>query len=153
MTELWREFRTVSIVGVLTVGVIGAFPIPALDFRAAEVGASREASAAFIELTVEEELAALKAAKSAWQADASALERMRVRLPLGELPEEDVGSPLEFSSPTCAFLPAFEPVAYPLPTTALSQAAAAPTRLLAEPETHPAPTFSRADLLDLTERK
>lgn len=153
MTQLWREVRTVLIAGVMTAGIVGAFPISALDFKAEKVSASRPASAAFIELTIEEEIAALKAAKSAWQSEASALERMRVRLPLGELPEEEIGAPLEFSPATQAFLPALEPVAYPLPTAALSQAANAPVRLLAEPEGRQAPMFSREELLDLTERK
>lgn len=153
MTELWREFRTVSIVGVLTTGVAGAFPISALDFKADGSHSSCEASAAFIELTIEEEIAALKAAKSAWQSETSALERMRVRLPLGELPEEEIGAPLDLPDATRFALTASDPVDYPFPAAASSQAASSPARLLAEPEARLAPTFSREDLLDLTERE
>lgn len=153
MSGIWREFRSIAIVGVLTAGVALAFPLSALDFKAAKVASSREASAAFIDLTVEEELAALKAAKTAWQAETSALERMRVRLPLGELPEDEIGAPLELASESGAFRAELRPVAYPWPAAVTSQAAPAPVRFRAEPEAVREPTFSRADLLDLTERK
>lgn len=149
MTELWREFRTVSIVGVMTAGVIVAFPLSALDFKAKVAPSSVESSAAFIELTIDEEVLALKAAKSAWQSESSAMQRMRVRLPIGELPEEEVGVPLELSDANRFFLAEPTPLAYPLPTSVRSQAAASPMRLIAEPDDPPMPTFSRSELLNL----
>lgn len=147
MIGFWRELRAVLLVGALTAGVVGAFPFSALDFEARHVPVSRDASAAFIVLTDEEESLALKVAKSAWQSEASATQRMRVRLPLGELPEEEPSSPLEFHSDVFA-VPEATPVAYPFPPGVPSQAAEVPRRLSPEPESVPAPAFSRDDLLN-----
>ena len=149
MKVWWRELRTVSVVAALTAGVVAAFPLSALDFKARPVAASREASAAFVSLSADEETMALKAARSAWQSEASATQRMRVRLPLGELPEEEAVAPLDLSAEQSFVRVRLPQTDYPLPAAVPSMAAEPPQRLAPEPEVPAAPPFSRNDLLDL----
>ena len=149
MTALWRELRSVLMVGALSAGVVSAFPMASLDFKARMVPAESEASASFVSLTAEEEEQVLRAAKTAWQDDSSAMQRMRARLPLGDLPEEDAPPPLDLGASQRQTQVLMEPMPYPLPAYRPSSAAKAPVRLAPEPEPEPAPAFSRAELLDL----
>lgn len=92
MTAWGRDIRAVSMVSVLTASIVLAFPKSALRFKANKVCAHQEASAAFVTLSADEEAAALSAAKTAWQSDAISSRRMRVRLQIGDLPEEPEGT-------------------------------------------------------------
>lgn len=147
MTPLWRELRSILTVGSLTAGVALAFPLSALDFKPRTVPAEAEASAAFVHLTPEEEDLILLAAKATWQDETSAMQRMRVRWSLGDLPEEESPRLLEVSVRQPIAEP--EPIAYVPRGFSPSSAAPAPAHLAAEPETKPAPAFSRQELLDL----
>ena len=152
MTALWRELRSVLTVGAITGGVVLAFPLSALDFKARPVPSEAEATAAFVHLTAEEEEQVLKAAKTTWQEESSAMQRMRVRLPLGDLPEEEPTQALDLTRLTPSADAQLEPLPYRLPGYSPSAAAAVPTRLPPEPEARPVPAFSRGELLNLTER-
>lgn len=149
MTTLKYELRSLTTVGLLSAGIALAFPISAINFEVERKPISSPAVAAFVNLTLEQEMVALKAAKSAWQSDASARERMRVRLPLGELPEEEQASPLGANEILFPDGRSAGPVAYPLPAYAPSFAAPAPARLPTEASSPVAPTFSREELLKL----
>ena len=149
MTALWRELRSVLAVGTLTAGVVAAFPISALDFKARSVPVDFEASAAFVRLTAEEEDSVLKAAKTTWQDESSAMQRMRVRLPLGDLPEEDMSRTPDPAAPVGLSSPSPEPIPYRLPAYRPSSAAQPASRLAPEPEVRPLPAFSRDELLQL----
>lgn len=149
MTPLKYEFRSLMSVGVLTAGIALAFPLSAIRFEAERKPISSSAVASFVNLTLEQEVAALKAAKSAWQSDASARERMRVRLPLGELPEEEQALSLGANEILFPDGRAAAPLAYPLPAYAPSFAAPAPKRLPTEAPSTVVPAFSREELLRL----
>lgn len=148
MTSLGREIRAVAIVSAMIVGVVLSFPVSELNFKARSVPSTHAASAAFIVLTAEEEAMALKAAKSAWQSEATATQRMRARLPLGELPEEEVGTVLEFETRAIDGSCPFKILEYPRPAALPSRAQAPMRRLDPEPEVQPPPAFSRENLLN-----
>lgn len=150
MTVLWRELRSVLTVGALSAGVILSFPLAAFDFKARPVSAEPAASAAFVTLSTEEEELLLASAKATWQDESSAMQRMRVRLPLGELPEEDVTRSFDIGPLPTLSASAPDPIAYPLPAYRPTSAAGAPSRLAAEAaESGRQPAFSKDDLLKL----
>lgn len=141
--------RSVLTVGALTAGVALAFPISALDFKVRTVVADVEASAAFVHLTADEEDLVLRSAKTAWQDETSAMQRMRVRLPLGDLPEEDAARTLEMAIPVGLSPIPPDPIPYSFPAYLPSAAAQPATRLGSGQEAQPASTFSRRELLEL----
>lgn len=143
------EIRSLTSVGILSLGIALAFPLSALRFEPNRKDLPHLGSAAFVTLSLEQEAAALKAAKSAWQSDSSAMERMRVRLPLGELPEEENASPLGADEVLFVGSGESSPVAYPLPAYAPSFAAPAPAKLPAPPKSVITPAFSREEMLGL----
>lgn len=148
MRSFKSEIRSVATVGILSAGIVAAFPLASVGFRATPRPTERPASAAFVTLTEDEEELALRAAKTVWQADTS-VQQMRFRLPLGDLPEEPHGPVFGFGSAGRRpdYLP--QPMPYGLPPYRPSMAAAALKRLPPAPEPLPAPAFSRDDLLDL----
>lgn len=123
MTRWWRDLRAVLTVGVLLVAILAAFPYPALKFSARTVPMTRAASAAFVSLSDEEAEAALRSARTAWQSETTAMQRMRVRLPLGELLEEDTGVQIEIDFGDRSALDGALPVGYQPPAFAPSSAA------------------------------
>lgn len=143
-----REIYSTSLVLALTVAVVASFPFASIRFRSVAVRPVSTASAAFVILTEDERVAALKAAKTAWQSDASEARGLRIRLPLGELPEEKQGALLGARELSCGTIAA-EPLPARLPPWAVSLRAAAPVRLASEPEAKPAPAFSREELLKI----
>lgn len=147
MMPLKYEIRSLTSVGLLSLGILLAFPLSALRFNASRDELPHLGSAAFVTLTYEQEAAALKAAKSAWQADSSAMERMRVSLPLGELPEEENASPLGANEVLFIHEREMSAVAYPLPAYAPSFAAPEPDKLPPEKIEAVEPTFTRKELL------
>lgn len=155
MMPVKYEIRSLASVGVVTLGIALAFPSAAFNFAASRKPMPHLGSAAFVTLTFEQEEAAMKAAKSAWRLDSSSMECMRVRLPLGELPEEETGSPLGAGEVLFIGEKRSSPVAYPLPAYAPSFAAREPDKLPSEERKISAPVvFSREELLGLNnERK
>lgn len=148
MSGMSREFTSAILVFAL-MGVISlAFPFSAIKFRPSPQRTPSSASAAFVRLTDAERANALKAAKTAWQTDESEKQGVRLRLPLGELPEAEQDTLFH----TCELLP--ERVTCDLITSRLppwepSQKAGAPVRLAAEEDGPKQPAFSREELLKL----
>ena len=148
MKDLRRELKSAILVLGITVAIGFAFPFSAIGFHPQPSRPSPSASAAFVVLTAEERIAALKAAKTAWQSEAPEKLGPRLRLPLGELPEEEQDTLIR----ACELLPdpvACEPVASRLPPWEPSRQAARPARLQPEADLPPPPAFSRDELLDL----
>lgn len=150
MKSLKYEFRSLMTVGVLA-GVIGlSFPMPVMSFSAHRERKSDEASLVFVHLTQEEESSVLLSAKSAWQSERGIMERMRIRLPLGELPEEQSGFVFESDSQGYVLREnPIDPVAYPLPAFVPSSAAERIPALESEVPSKPMPTFSHEELLNI----
>lgn len=145
MTRWWRDVRAVMTVAVLLAAILSAFPYSSLKFSARTVPTIRPASAAFVTLSDEAAETAFHAAKTAWQSETSAMQRMRVRLPLGELPEDD-DTPLELSFGDRSALDGAKPLAYPKPAYAPSSAAKPPAPF--PPDAPPVP-FSKNELLGI----
>lgn len=148
MRDWRREIKSAIIVLVLTGAIVLALPFSAIAFRPKPQRKMPSSSAAFVVLTAEERVAALKAAKTAWQSDESEKQGLRLRLPLGELPEEEQDTLIR----ACELLPervACEPVASRLPPWEPSRKASAPVRFQSEADETPPPAFSREELLRL----
>lgn len=143
-----REVYSIIIVMTLAFAIMLSLPFPAFSFRPHRVSADRGASAEFVLLTEEERVEALKAAKTTWQYDSSESRGMRIRLPLGELPEEEQRSLLGDGDMPCGTIP-FKPVVSRLPAWQPSFKAPAPIRLGAEIEEAKKKPFSREELLKL----
>lgn len=149
MKALKYEIRSLVSVGILVGGISLAFPISSLAFRAEKVPIAREASAAFVILTPEKQSAALRAARTAWQNDATATERMRVRFSLGELPEEQNSVVYDPAERAFEEVNRIQPLAYTIPPFGTDAVAASPERITCAAERKKAPEFSREELLDL----
>ena len=78
------------------------------------------------------------------------MQRMRVRLPLGELPEEDVTRSFNIGPLPTLSAPVPDPIAYPFPAYRPTSAAGAPSRLVPEAaESGRQPAFTKDDMLKL----
>lgn len=148
MTSLWRESRMLLTVGLLVAVLALIFPYGALTFRGKDHPPARS-SAAYVVLSDEEAEAALHAAKSAWQTEDAAQRRLRVRMPLGELPEEGDLEVLNLDSSAAYSLSEPKPVVYGIPAYRPSLAAERDRSELPKAPLLSAPKFSREDLLQL----
>ena len=148
MRSLRHELFSTTVVLALPVAIVLAFPRSAINFRANGMPLATPAPVAFVTLSEEESAAFLGSARTAWQADASTGQRMRMRLPLGELPDETVGPLLDVGLAT-RHRDELEPVAYRPPPWRPSLAAPPPVRIgpVAEDKT-PLP-FPRDELLSI----
>lgn len=144
-----RDVRSFLIVCITAGSIVAIFPYSALTFKGRNGASSLSASAAYVELSPEEESAALSAARTAWQSDNVSARRLRVRLPLGELPEEPEGPFFGMNADGVRDRGEPMPVAYthalyvPLPMTEDM-----PHSYEVE-EAQKSPAFSREDLLNL----
>jgi hypothetical protein len=82
-----REIVSLLTVMAAALSVVAMFPFEAVAFKAVEP-ANTGATASFVVLSDEAESAALKTAKTSWQADRRALRSLRIDLAELELPEE-----------------------------------------------------------------
>lgn len=148
MRSLSRELMSVLTVVALSVAVVLVFPFDAVGFRPQRAPVSQSASAAFVSMTAEEQVAAMRSARTAWQVDSVGVRRLRADLSVGELPEDPSTSSLKVGlKPVRVGL---QPVGYGLqayPCTQAAPAAAPIAKPKDEPETRPA--FSREELLKL----
>ena len=143
------DFMSAAIV-IATVGAVAvAFPFDAMSFRPRSARESRAAFAAFVSLTPAEEAAAMKAAKSAWNAESGGVRHLRAELFSNELPEAE-------SEPALGILDRLsrqnpEPISPGLspylPSQAAPPAKAIPAEKAADEGGEAAPTFSREELL------
>lgn len=148
MTSCWRELRLLMTVAFVIVGLALMFPYGALSFRGKDYPAARS-SAAYVVLSADESEAALHAAKSAWQTEDAAQRRLRVRMPLGELPEESELEVLTLDSSAAYSFSEVKSVVYGAPAFQPSLAAERDSRELQKAPMTMKPAFSRDDLLQL----
>lgn len=130
----------------LPVAVVISFPYSAVGFKAANYQSPGEPAAKLISLTAEQEISAVRKAKSIWRGELSAAERARTWLTLGELPEDDEGPIIDsqFSPPPSPVMMSFQP-----PPLMPSRAAAAVLKMAAEPPATAKMAFPREELLEL----
>jgi hypothetical protein len=140
-----REIVSLLTVMAAALSVVAMFPFEAVAFKAVEP-ANTGATASFVVLSDEAESAALKTAKTSWQADRRALRSLRIDLAELELPEEKfeaVAMPGAFVSSA-----EFGIVDFGAPGYLPSAAAAPPQTIAPEPEKRKE-AFSRQELLNI----
>ena len=151
MTGIAAELMRAAPVLAAVVAVTAIFPRRAVGFVASGPRPA-EPSAAFVELTEDEEDEAVKAAKTAWLASGGRRGRGAGVLSLGALPETESGPILggELLLP-----PAKEPrpVEWGKSAWRPSAAAPAPQPIPSDARARPEPAFSRAELLSIENRK
>ena len=147
MRSIRQELLSVVAVISAPAALIAVFPYGAIGFKAVPRPTASKPSAAFVSLTSEEEAAALKAAKTSWQADSASDRGMRAYLPLGELPEDGPSGPILGGGGWPWLRSALAPVEYGTPTWSPSAAAAEPEKIAAEEEVPHATAFSKEELL------
>jgi len=150
MSGFRRDALSACIVLVSVCAVVASFPFDAVSFRPPAAGAPRSAFAAFVSLSAEEEAAAMKAAKSSWNAEAGGVRRLRAELFSSELPDADSEHALDISDRIVLSAP--KPVAPGLspylPSLAAPSARAIPPEGPGEVG-GPTPSFSREELLKI----
>ena len=148
MRSLRHELVSAALVMSLPLALCLAFPFEAIGFRATPAATATRASFAFVTLSEEEEQAALQAAKTSWQFNVPAGQRMRMRLPLGGLPDEQVGLRLDVMSEGLTQSPT-APLGYPAPPWEPSARAKEPVKIQRAPSSDATPAFTREELLKL----
>ena len=143
------DFLSAAIV-LATVGALAAaFPFDAMSFRPRPSEGTRGAFAAFVSLTPAEEAAAMKAAKSAWNAESGGVRHLRAELFSNELPEAESEPALGLLDRLARQTP--EPIppglSPYLPSQAAPPAKAIPAEKAADEGGEAAPAFSREELL------
>lgn len=148
MKGIRHELATLATVLAVPAALALVFPYGAIGFRPASRAEASRSSAAFVEMTMEEQEAAMRAAKTSWQVDSGNARRLRADLSVGVLPE-DV-SPISLDAvigPSRSAVPVvpYGPEAHPR-----SLAAPAARRIAndVKPEAAP-PAFPKEDLLKL----
>lgn len=130
----------------LPLAIVSVFPFGAIGYRVTEPSADQDRPyTAIVTLSPEQEEAAMRSARSAWQFDARADRQHRVRLPLGELPDDSDGGLIEVRTPDPEGLP-LPRSDYQAPPWLPSCRAAAPVKIARKPEPE-TPAFSRDELL------
>ena len=148
MRGVRREMLSVAVV-IAAVGAVAiAFPYDAVFFRPSPRSA-RPVFAAFVSLKEGEEVAAMKAAKSSWNAEAGGVRRLRAELFMAEIPEAGNEPSLELADRFASVSP--PPVAPGLSPYQPSLAAPPPKAIPAEKadEKEEAPAFSREEMLKI----
>lgn len=143
------DFVSAAIV-LATIGAVAvAFPFDAMSFRPKQAKEARAAFAAFVSLTPAEEAAAMKAAKSAWNAESGGVRHLRAELFSNELPEAENEPALGLLDRLARQAP--EPVSPGLspylPSQAAPPAKAIPAEKAADEGGEASPAFSREELL------
>ena len=143
------DFLSAAIVFATVGAVAVAFPFDAMSFRPRPVKTARDAFAAFVSLTPAEEAAAMKAAKSSWNAESGGVRHLRAELFSNELPEAESEPALGLQDRLARQAP--EPVAPGLspylPSQAAPPAKAIPAEKAADEGGEASPAFSREELL------
>ena len=147
----WRSAFVSAAMVFLTVAAVAlVFPYDALFFRLRPVRPARPAFAALVTLSQAEESAAMKAAKSSWNAEADAVRRMRAELFVSELPKGRDEPALKIADRVPRQTP--PPVSPGLLPFMPSRAAPPPAKIepdKADLKGEPAPAFTREELLRL----
>ena len=135
-----------------TVGAVAVvFPFDAMSFRPRPAKEAHTAFAAFVSLTPAEEAAAMKVAKSSWNAESGGVRHLRAELFSNELPEAESEPALGILDRLARQAP--EPVAPGLspylPSQAAPPATAIPAEKAADDEGESSPAFSREELLKI----
>lgn len=148
MKPVRLEFASVLTVLSVPAALSFVFPFGAIGFRPASRPAPSGASAAFVAMSDEEQVQAMRSAKTSWQVNASGERMLRADLSVGELPEDPSLSSLEIvSGPTRS---PRSVVDSPLAAYPRSLAAPAVKRIPreAEAESRP-PAFPKSELLKI----
>ena len=145
--RLRYEIFSFALVATVPVAIAFVFPFEAIGFRAAAHDPAPSVACAFVSLGAEEERAALAAARTAWQVDATGVRGLRADLSSGDLPPVptqpvvSVRPPRERESADAEYAPNALPP---------SVAAPPPAGIAADAEgLAPSPAFSKNDLLKL----
>ena len=141
------EIFSFALVASVPVALAFVFPYEAIGFRAEERDPAPSAACAFVSLDAAEERAALAAARTAWQVDATGVRGLRTDLSSGDLPP----------MPTQPVIPARPPrerasadAEYAPNTLPPTVAAPPPAGISADAEAPaPSPTLSKEALLKL----
>ena len=149
MRSVRQEALAVAVVMATPAALLAVFPYGVFGFKAVAPRTSSRPSAAFVNLTAEEEAEALRAAKTSWQAEGTADRGMRAYLPLGELPEDVRKGPILGDGAMFGSCAAAAPVEYGKPAWSPSQAADAPEKIKAVEEPPRPPAFSKEELLEI----
>lgn len=146
MRSIGRELPPFLAVLAITAAILSVLPYKAAWFRAGRRPTPTPA-AAFVTLSPEEEMAAMRAAKTSWQGDADSSLRMRADLSFGELPAAKEDSVLDVGERTRPAV--FRGVGW-APPPFLPSRAAPPLRQLPPQEAQGEnPAFTRDELLSL----
>ena len=148
MKNMRQEISTLATVLAVPAALALVFPYGAIGFRPASRTEAFRSSAAFVEMTMEEQKEAMRAAKTSWQVDSGNARRLRADLSVGVLPE-DV-SPISLDAVIGPSRSAVSVVPYGPEAHPLSLAAPAARRIAndAKPKAA-APAFPKEDLLKL----
>ena len=150
MKRLRLDLMSLASIAALAAAVAVAFPFEAVGFRARRPPQTGRAGAAFVHLRADEEAAALRAAKNAWNAEAGGVRRLRAELFFGELPEARSEPALPVESRTGMSMP---PPVSP-GRTAYPPSLAAPPPAAIKPEKgdeagDAGPAFPKSELLKM----
>lgn len=147
MRGLGRELMSLGAVLAIPVGIAFVLPYEAFQFRAAARSEGRQSSVAFVRLSSEAEMRAMRVAKTSWQGDGESVRNRRADIYFAELPEEDFPSVMpvrersheaESDVVGCGRTP-FLP----------SLRAAPPARIAPDDKPEDQPAFSREELLKI----
>ena len=149
-----RGFRSIIVSFSATLLAVAAvalvYPYDALSFKPRKDNGAESAFAAFVTLSPAEKAAAMKAAKSSWNADSGAVRRMRAELFVGELPTGRDDPALEIYDRVLRRDP---PVVEPGLSPFMPTRAAPPPKTISPDEgdlkDKPAAAFSRDELLKM----
>ena len=150
MRDLRGKLLSVAVVLAAVAAVAVVFPFDAISFTPSRAAAKGGEFAVFVSLTPEEEAAAMKAAKSSWNAEAVGVRRMRAELFMNDLPESASEPSLNIEDrlagpPPPPVTPGISPY---LPSRAAPPPKAIPADK-ADAKDGPAPAFPREELLKL----
>jgi hypothetical protein len=141
------DYSSVIAVVAMVLAIASSFPFEAFSFKAANFPA-REAGAAFVELTHEEEAAALKAARTSWQVDHLDEQWQRVDCHTGDLPADPISAVVNVESRLRHSFS--KPESFPLPPYRPSMAAPRPDFKVRKQFTEkPNPAFGKEEFLKI----
>lgn len=149
MRTLRREILSATFTLAIPAALVLVFPLaevirfqPRLDSDACR------ASAAFVTLPYEMEVAAVRTAKTVWKLDSVGDRHLRELMSFAELPQEPI-KPLLSPEEIQPVVQESVPVRYVPSAWAPSLRAPSPVKFAAEPDPPPSPVFSREELLKL----
>lgn len=146
--HLRHDLISFALVAVVPVALACVFPYEAIGFRATESARGQSFSCAFVSLDVDEERAALAAARTAWQVDSAGVRGMRTDLSSSDLPPVPTRPVISVRAGRAISVAGAAYVPNALPPTV---AAPPPDKITAGTPSisEEAPTFSREELLKI----